>query len=94
MQQMLTTSQVENGKDLASAKEAARIGDWAALQNHLHRINGSAQILGAAALLALCEQLESHEPTQVPDPIIEEGLQQLTKQLTELNDEIDLMYQA
>nr|WP_240912962.1 ATP-binding protein [Yersinia massiliensis] len=94
MQQMLTTSQVENGKDLTSAKEAARIGDWAALQNHLHRINGSAQILGAAALLALCEQLESHEPTQVPDPIIEEGLQQLTKQLTELNDEIDLMYQA
>ncbi|MCB5306959.1 response regulator [Yersinia massiliensis] len=94
MQQMLTTSQVENGKDLTSAKEAARIGDWAALQNHLHRINGSAQILGAAAIFALCERLESHEPMQVPDPIIEEGLQQLAQQLTEINDEIDLMYRA
>ncbi|CNG74193.1 putative virulence sensor protein [Yersinia intermedia] len=86
MQQMLTTSQLENDKDLAFAKEAARTGDRVALQSHLHRINGSAQILGATALLELCEQLENYPFTQAPDPIIEEGLHQLEQQLKELSD--------
>ncbi|MDA5495932.1 transporter substrate-binding domain-containing protein [Yersinia intermedia] len=94
MQQMLTTSQLENDKDLALAKEASRTRDWAALQHHLHRINGSAQILGATALLELCEQMENYPLTQIPAPIVEEGLRQLEKQLKELSDEIDLMTPA
>lgn len=94
MQKILTTSQLENDKDLAFAKEAAATGDWVALQSHLHRINGSAQILGATALLELCERLVNYSFTQVPDPILEEELRQLEKQLQELSDEIDLMISA
>ncbi|CNB23761.1 Hpt domain-containing protein [Yersinia intermedia] len=79
---------------MALTKEASRTRDWAALQHHLHRINGSAQILGATALLELCEQMENYPLTQIPAPIVEEGLHQLEKQLKELSDEIDLMTPA
>lgn len=94
MQQILAISQLENDKDLTSAKEAAHIGDWATMKHHLHRINGSAQILGATRLLELCEQLESYPFTQAPDPIFEDKFSQLAQHLQELSDEIDLVISA
>jgi two-component system sensor histidine kinase EvgS len=38
--------------------------------------------------------MENYPLTQIPAPIVEEGLRQLEKQLKELSDEIDLMTPA
>lgn len=91
LHQMLAASRQENTKDLTLAKEAAQIGDWQKLRFYLHRIHGSAQIMCAPALLEICEHLEKYQPSQIADPIIEEGLAHLEKQLKVINDGITFM---
>ncbi|MDH8335325.1 Hpt domain-containing protein, partial [Klebsiella pneumoniae] len=59
MRQMLEQSRVENEKDIAAARAAISGQDWRLAQYHLHRINGTAQILGATAIHATAEQLEN-----------------------------------
>lgn len=59
MCQMLEQSQIENDKDLAAAMQAFAREDWTVVQHHLHRINGTMQLLGATKLQLLAEYLEN-----------------------------------
>ena len=44
--------------DLAKAQQAFTHGDWAALQDHVHRVNGSASFCHLWDLKALCTRIE------------------------------------
>lgn len=85
MHQMLEQSRQENDRDLSAAKLALQQQDWAALQSHLHRINGSAQLLGATSLHLLSEELENALAAQLHVTVIEEGMHNLEQQLQALN---------
>ncbi|WP_312983513.1 response regulator [Atlantibacter sp.] len=54
----LEDAQRENRRDLLAAKAAAVQGDWVAVRHHLHRLNGTAQLLGAVRLHDLAARLE------------------------------------
>nr|WP_264752059.1 Hpt domain-containing protein [Yersinia thracica] len=91
---MLEKSQQENAQDLKCAQEVARLGDWPGLHHHLHRIKGTAQILGASELYRLSLRLENHQPMQQQDNIMQADLLELEKRLKTLSDEIDRFYAA
>ncbi|NIH15881.1 MAG: response regulator [Serratia symbiotica] len=50
IRQMLEQSRLENDQDLVAASKALQSQDWPTLQCHLHRINSTAQLLGATSL--------------------------------------------
>lgn len=87
--QMLTKSQQENIKDFASVSEAVYSADWSKLQNHLHRIKGAAQILGATKLQELSEKLAQYSQEQLHDSEVQEHLLEMDAFLQTLSDEID-----
>ncbi|WP_431223559.1 response regulator [Serratia sp. L9] len=58
MKNALEDAQKENRHDLSMAFSALDKGDTAALKHHLHRINGTAQLLGANRLHRQVEALE------------------------------------
>lgn len=89
MRQMLEQSRLENDQDLAAARKALHSQDWPTLQSHLHRINGTAQLLGATSLHLLSEELENALATQQHEAVIEEGMRELEKLLQGLNAAIE-----
>lgn len=89
MQQMLEQSQQENNKDYLAAQEAKMAGDWTAFKMHMHRINGTAQILGAAKLQELAEKLENYLVVQTDDSAIEHGMKLLEVELNRLREAIN-----
>lgn len=89
MQQMLEQSQQENNKDFLAAQEAKMAGDWTAFKMHMHRINGTAQILGAAKLQELAEKLENYLVVQTDDSAIEHGMKLLEVELNRLREAIN-----
>lgn len=90
MRQMLEQSRLENDKDLVAAKEALQLQDWPTLQNHLHRINGTAQLLGATSLHQLSEELENALAAQQHEAVIDEGMRNLEQLLQGLNAAIEV----
>lgn len=89
MRQMLAQSRQENDKDLEAARQALELQDWPTLQRHLHRINGTAQLLGATSLQLLSEKLENALATQQHGVVIEEGMRNLEQLLQGLNAAIE-----
>ncbi|MFO5565545.1 response regulator [Klebsiella pneumoniae] len=85
MRQMLEQSRVENEKDIAAARAAISGQDWRLAQYHLHRINGTAQILGATAIHATVEQLENALAAGEPEAVLPQGIDELTQQLQALS---------
>lgn len=85
MRQMLEQSRVENEKDIAAARAAISGQDWRLAQYHLHRINGTAQILGATAIHATAEQLENALAAGEPEAVLPQGIDELTQQLQALS---------
>lgn len=85
MRQMLEQSRQENDKDLEAARQALELRDWSTLQRHLHRINGTAQLLGATSLQRLSEALENALATQQHGAVIDEGMRNLEQLLQGLN---------
>lgn len=61
----LKDAQNENRRDLDSARQAAQNGDFLSVQHHIHRINGTAQILGVKRLMNAAQQLEEKLPVSV-----------------------------
>lgn len=81
---MLEQSRVENER--ISPQRAAISGqDWRLAQYHLHRINGTAQILGATAIHATAEQLENALAAGEPEAVLPQGIDELTQQLQALS---------
>ena len=52
--------------DLRQAEQAFAHLDWAALQDHVHRVNGSASFCHLWALKALCTRIEDGLKHQTP----------------------------
>ena len=52
--------------DLAQARQAYENGDWVALQDHVHRVNGSASFCHLWTLKALCTRIEDSLKRQEP----------------------------
>jgi two-component system sensor histidine kinase EvgS len=85
MCQMLEQSRIENDKDMAAALQALERQDRDVLRHHLHRINGTMQLLGATKLHLLAEKLEDvlatgQQGLQI-EAAIEEGTAQLKQQI-------------
>ncbi|HGM5491481.1 TPA: transporter substrate-binding domain-containing protein [Serratia fonticola] len=89
MHQMLEQSRQENDKDLEAARQALELQDWPTLQRHLHRINGTAQLLGATSLQLLSEELENALATRQHGAVIDEGMRNLEQLLQGLNAAIE-----
>ena len=89
MRQMLAQSRLENDQDLLAAGQALQLQDWPTLQRHLHRINGTAQLLGATSIHLLSEQLENALATQQHEAVIDEGMRELEQLLHGLNAAIE-----
>ena len=52
--------------DLKQAQQAFAHGDWVALQDHVHRVNGSASFCHLWGLKALCTRIEDGLKRQEP----------------------------
>lgn len=52
--------------DLTKAQQAYAHGDWVSLQDHVHRVNGSASFCHLWALKALCTRIEDGLKRQEP----------------------------
>lgn len=52
--------------DLSKAQQAYANGDWVGLQDHVHRVNGSASFCHLWALKALCTRIEDGLKRQEP----------------------------
>ncbi|MBP1133084.1 two-component system sensor histidine kinase EvgS [Serratia sp. PL17] len=55
---LLETTRDENQRDLLRAEQWLAAGDWTALAQSLHRLAGSAQIIGASDVAGECRTLE------------------------------------
>lgn len=89
MCQMLELSRIENDKDVAAAVQALAREEWELLQHHLHRINGTMQLLGATVLYELAETLENQLAAGLHPPALEKGVLQLEQQIQSLNAAIE-----
>lgn len=81
MCQMLEQSRVENDRDIAAALQALEQQDWNLVQHHLHRINGTMQILGAKKLHLMAEEQENALAAGETGEVIQEGIGQLEQQV-------------
>lgn len=85
MRQMLQQSCEENAKDMLAARDAISHQDWTQAQRSLHRINGTAQILGASGIHHLAEQLENAVASGQIVPSILSQIDELDEQLQRLS---------
>ena len=63
--------------------------NWHAVERHVHRIAGTAQILGGASIVHLCETVELHLHTRAADALIYDAIDSLNKELNLLITAID-----
>jgi two-component system sensor histidine kinase EvgS len=92
MSQMLEQSRIENDKDLNAALQALGREEWELLQHHLHRINGTMQLLGATQLHLLAETLENQLASGHPAPEIEKGMALLGDRIKAFSTAIEAFY--
>jgi len=90
MMQMLEQARTENEKDLTAASQALAQQEWGVLQHHLHRINGTLQLLSATALHELAEKLEDALAAGETGPVIKENLNVLEQQIRMFNSAIEM----
>nr|WP_318382404.1 transporter substrate-binding domain-containing protein [uncultured Enterobacter sp.] len=91
MRAALQDAQRENHRDLQQAREALRTQDGSTLAQHIHRIKGTAQLLGAQrlhdAVLALEAALEGGAPVED----LSAALALIAAALDELDSAIDIV---
>lgn len=73
---LLNTTRDENERDMRFCLPLALKGEWAALGQHLHRLAGTADIIGASATAQLCRELEKTCEGETP-PVESEILPRL-----------------
>lgn len=86
MLRALQDAQVENRRDLMAAYTASESGDYRKVKNHIHRINGTAQLLGVETLMTVAQSLED----KLPDAISATELSDELDHIQALLDELDL----
>ncbi|MGY5368952.1 response regulator [Enterobacter oligotrophicus] len=85
----LQDAQQENRRDLAAARQAARAEDYLTVKHHIHRINGTAQLLGIATLIAIAQSLEDKLPDAISDAELTVELNHIDVLLDELDQAIE-----
>lgn len=81
----LKDAQQENRRDLIAARQAAHTEDYLTVKRHIHRINGTAQLLGVKALMKVAQSLED----KLPDAISAADLATDLDRIDALLDELD-----
>ena len=85
IRQMLEQSCSENEKDIVHARSAMLARNWQQARYSVHRINGTAQLIGAGAIHDQAEQLENALAIAADPAKIESQLHSLEQRLNELN---------
>ncbi|MFH7099058.1 Hpt domain-containing protein, partial [Klebsiella pneumoniae] len=80
MLELIKQAYHENINDLAALKKAMSSGERDIVQYHLHRLNGTAQLIGAISLHHLADKLENALATGQPLSLIEQDIQLLEQQ--------------
>lgn len=86
MLRALKDAQVENRCDLTAAYKASESGDYRLVKHHIHRINGTAQLLGVETLMKAAQSLED----KLPDAITITELPGELEHIQALLEELDL----
>ncbi|MHA0307082.1 Hpt domain-containing protein [Klebsiella pneumoniae] len=89
MLELINQAYHENIKDLAALKKAMFSHDRDIVRYHLHRINGTAQLIGATSLHVLADKLENALASEQPLSLFGEDMQLLEQQLIALGKAMD-----
>lgn len=89
MLELINQAYHENVKDLAALKKAMFSHDRDIVRYHLHRINGTAQLIGATSLHVLADKLENALASEQPLSLFGEDMQLLEQQLIALGKAMD-----
>lgn len=81
----------ENIRDLSELKKAMLYRERKTIQSYLHRINGTAQLVGAMSIHELAEELENAIATEQPFHLIESGIKSLEQQINALEKVIAIV---
>lgn len=90
MCRMLGQSKLENDKDIKAARQALERQEWIILRHHLHRINGTAQLLNARDIHLLAGKLENMLAAEHYGTLMREGISELEQLVHTLSDAIDI----
>ncbi|HDC4393627.1 TPA: transporter substrate-binding domain-containing protein [Enterobacter cloacae] len=85
----LKDAQQQNQRDLSAARLASEIGDYPKVKQHIHRINGTAQLLGVESLMDVAQSIEKKLSDPVTATELNRNLEQLGRLLNELGKEIE-----
>lgn len=85
MLRALQDAQDENRRDLVLARQKAQSGDYSTVKQHIHRINGTAQLLGVEMLMNAAQSLENKLPDGIPAAVLAAELDHIERLLTELD---------
>lgn len=81
----LKDAQVENRRDLIASQMASETGDYRMVKHHIHRINGTAQLLGVSNLMKVALSLEDKLPEKISASELHYELEHIQKILDELD---------
>lgn len=89
MRAALKDAQRENRHDLSSAKQEGHAGNFQTVKHHIHRINGTAQLLGVKSLMAAAQSLEDKLPGALSSTELTRELEHIEALLNELDQAIE-----
>lgn len=85
----LRDAQRENRRDLEAARVAAREENYPSVKHHIHRLNGTAQLLGANELVNIAQRLEDRLPDAISTTELINVLDQIESSLNKLEQSIE-----
>lgn len=85
----LRDAQRENRRDLESARTTLRERDYQSMKHYIHRLNGTAQLLGANELINIAQMLEDRLPEPISEVELITILEQIESSLNDLDKAID-----
>lgn len=89
MLRALKDAQEENRCDLTAAYNASESGDYRLVKHHIHRINGTAQLLGVETLMKASQSLEDKLPDAMTVTELTAELEYIQTLLDELEQAIE-----
>ena len=85
----LKDAQRENRRDLAAARQCAGSADLQTIKHHIHRINGTAQLLGVTSLMVAAQSLEEKLTAAISPTEVAGELARIASLLDELDRAIE-----
>lgn len=86
---VLKDAQRENRRDLLAAKQEGGDGDRQTVKHHIHRINGTAQLLDIKSLMAAAQSLEAKLSGTISSSELVRELEHMETLLNELDQAIN-----